>query len=50
MTTQRTDEAHQAKASDTEQEMAKYGITCVPVDYFHLGDLTCPIRVVHRIS
>ena len=38
MTTQRTDEAHQAKASDTEQEMAKYGITCVPVDYFHLGD------------
>jgi len=38
MTTQRTDETHQANTSDTKQEMAKYGITCVPVDYFHLGD------------
>ena len=38
MTTQRTDETHQANTSDTKQEMAKYGITCVPVDYFHLAD------------
>jgi hypothetical protein len=39
MATAFTEETHGARDPETEQDMAKYGITRVAVDYFYLGDI-----------
>lgn len=38
MTSEDPDEASQALSTEAAEEMAKYGITRVPVDCFHYGD------------
>ena len=37
MTSADGEEASPALRPEAAEEMAKYGITCVPVDYFHYG-------------
>ncbi len=37
MTTVHHDKAIADSQPDAAREMAKHGITCVPVDYFHFG-------------
>jgi kynurenine formamidase len=37
MTSADGEEASPALTLEAAEEMAKYGITCVPVDYFHYG-------------
>ena len=37
MTLADAEKASPALRPETAEEMAKYGITCVPVDYFHYG-------------
>lgn len=37
MTSTQHDRASAGSHSQRAQEMDKHGITCVPVDYFHLG-------------
>lgn len=37
MTSTHHDKASTDSHSEASKEMGKYGITCVPVDYFHLG-------------
>ena len=37
MTSADGEEANPALRPEAAEEMAKYGITCVPVDYFHYG-------------
>lgn len=37
MTSTRHDKASAGSHSEVAKEMGKYGIACVPVDYFHLG-------------
>jgi hypothetical protein len=38
MTSTDRNEAHTASSPEVAEEMSKYGITRVPVDYFHYGD------------
>lgn len=38
MTAATAEEAPKTADSEAEREMVKYGITRVPVDYFHLGN------------
>ena len=38
MATEHSEEQNQTNDSEEEREMAKYGITLIPVNYFHVGN------------